>query len=152
MLDDLKAKVDGALKLAVAGAVMAAAGIAAFICFAVSLFLWTQQNYGTLEAWTAIGGLFLLVALGGAVAWIVIRSRDAKPTRRPQESSAVARLLQEPAVLLTGVQLARALGARGLIPLLIFGAVAFGVAANRNGHGAREHGTGFAADAAPHQD
>jgi hypothetical protein len=134
MFDDLKRKVDGALKLAVAGAIAVAGGTAAFMCFAVVLFLAVQQSYGTLEAWVALGALFAAVAATGAITLLVVRSRAARAKRRREhEPSAVARLLQEPAVLLTGIQLARVLGVRGVLPLLIVAAVVGGVMANRNG-------------------
>jgi hypothetical protein len=141
LFDDLKAKVDGMLKLAVAGAMASAAAMAAFICFAVALFLWTQQNYGTLEAWLVLGGLFVVIAALGATILLVVRRRATKiqPRERVQESGALARLLQEPAVLLTGVQLARMIGGRGLLSLLILGAVVGGVMMNRNGHSHRPH-------------
>ena len=78
LFDDLKHKVDGMLKLAVAGAVVSAAAMAAFICFVVALFLWTQQNYGTLEAWLALGGLFILVAALGGAVMLAVRA-DFRP-------------------------------------------------------------------------
>ncbi|MEX0590499.1 MAG: hypothetical protein WD207_05390 [Xanthobacteraceae bacterium] len=140
LFDDLKLKVDGMLKLAVAGAIVAGATTAALICFAVVLFLWTQQNYGTLEGWVALGALFVLVAAIGTTVFLVVRQRVKRrqPRERAQEASALARFLQEPAVLLTGVQIARTLGARGLLPLLILGAVVGGVMMNRNGHSGHE--------------
>jgi hypothetical protein len=141
LIDDLKAKVDGMLKLAVAGAIAASAAVVAFICFTVALFLWMQQTYGPLEAWLAIGALFAMLAALGAIFLLVLRRRTNKAaTVRAQEPSAAARLLQEPAVLLAGLQVLRLVGKRGLIPIILLGAVAGGIMLNhRNGHAGREH-------------
>jgi hypothetical protein len=134
LLDDLKRRIDGALKIAVAGAVAASAAIAAFACLAIVLFLWTQQNYGTMEAWLALSGVFAAVAAIGGIVVLAVRRRVPPMRREPvRETNAFARLLQEPAVLLTGLQLARGLGVRGLLPLLVLAAVAGGVMTSRNG-------------------
>jgi hypothetical protein len=143
LFDDLKRKVDGALKIAVAGAVAAAAATAAFVCLAVVLFLWTQQNYGTMEAWLALAGLFAFVAAIGGIVVLAVRRRPP-PAPRERETTAFARLLQEPAVLLTGLQLARGLGIRGLLPLLVLAAVAGGVMTSRNGRSDPAHHQGHA--------
>ncbi len=129
------------LKLAVAGAIAAAAATVAFFCFAVSLFLWVQQNYSTLDAWVALGVLFFVVAIVCGIVMIVVRRRrptprsEAKPREQP---SAVSRLLQEPAVLLTGLQIMRLLGPRVIVPVILLGAVAGGLLMGRNGHSHRE--------------
>jgi len=133
-MDELRTKIDGALKLAVAGAIFVAAAFAAFVCFAVALFLWTQQTYGVLEAWLAIGGLFLLVAIAGGTAALVVRRRRPLPPPPPRRAEPAATLLQDPAVVVAGLQLARTLGARGILPLLVVGAIAGGFLMNRNGH------------------
>jgi hypothetical protein len=134
------------LKLAVAGAIAAAAAVVAFMCFAIALFLWMQQTYGALEAWLAIGALFAALALAGLIAILVLRGRRHRPrakravaeraAARSEDPGMVAKLLQEPAVLLTGLQLLRFVGVRRLVPLLILGAVAGGFMLNRNGHSA----------------
>jgi hypothetical protein len=137
-LDDLKRRVDGALKIAVAGAVAAAASTAAFACLAIVLFLWTQQNYGTMQAWLALAGLFAAVAAIGGIVVLAVRRRPP-PAPRERETPAFARLLQEPAVLLTGLQLVRGLGVRELLPLLVLAAVAGGVMTSRNGRSDPAH-------------
>ena len=137
LIDDLKAKVDGMLKLAVAGAIAASAAVVAFMCFTVALFLWMQEIYGTLEAWLAIGACFAALAMLGGIFMIVLRRRThpvKAATVRAEEPSMIARLLQEPAVLLTGLQILRLVGARRILPLVILGAVAGGLMLNRNGH------------------
>jgi formate hydrogenlyase subunit 3/multisubunit Na+/H+ antiporter MnhD subunit len=140
-IDDLKQKIDTMLKLAVAGAIAAAAATVAFFCFAISLFLWVQQNYSTLDAWVAIGTLFVVVAIACGIVMIVVRKRRpaarSEPKRREQPS-AVSRLLQEPAVLLTGLQIVRILGPRVIVPVILLGAVAGGLLMGRNGHSHRD--------------
>lgn len=141
LIDDLKSRVDSMLKLAIAGAVASAAVTVAFFCFAVALFLWVQQNYSTLEAWLALGGLFAAVAAIGGIVMLAVRGRRKIPPLqpRPQEASAVSRLLQDPTLLITGVQIARMIGGRRLLPLLLLGVVAGGFFMSRNGHPARSH-------------
>jgi formate hydrogenlyase subunit 3/multisubunit Na+/H+ antiporter MnhD subunit len=148
-LDDLKDKVDAMMKLAVAGAIASAAAVVAFFCFAISLFLWVQQTYGTLDAWLALGGLFLVLAIICGIVMISLRrprKKEKRPDPKPREQTiSVSRLLQEPAVLLTGLQLVRMLGPRVIVPALILSAVAGGFLMSRNGNGHRDtHG---AADA-----
>jgi hypothetical protein len=140
-LDDLKEKVDAMMKLAVARAIASAAAVVAFFCFAISLFLWVQQTYGTLDAWLALGALFLMLAIVCGIVMITLRRR--KPVKRPEpkpreQPSAVSKLLQEPAVLLTGLQLVRMLGPRVIVPALILSAVAGGFLMSRNGNGHRD--------------
>jgi hypothetical protein len=140
-LDDLKDKIDAMMKLAVAGAIASAAAVVAFFCFAISLFLWMQQTYGTLNAWLSLGALFLSLAVICGIVMLSLRRR--KPEKRPapklrEQPSTTSRLLQDPAVLLTGLQLARMLGPRVIVPALIVSAVAGGfLMSGRNGNGHR---------------
>ena len=139
LFDDLKLKVDGMVKLAVAGMIAAAAAIVAFFCFAVALFLWMQQTYGSLEAWMALGVVFAALAAISAIFILTRRGRrDVTPAPKPRETaSGVSRLLQEPAILLTGLQVVRMLGVRGMLPIILLGAVAGGIFMSRNGHSTR---------------
>ena len=140
LFDDLKLKVDGMLKLAVVGMIATAAAIVAFFCFAVALFLWMQQTYGTLEAWMALGVLFAALAAIGSIFILNLRRRRVTSAPKPREAaSGMSRLLQEPAVLLTGLQIVRMLGVRGVLPIILLGAVAGGLFMNRNGHSTRLH-------------
>lgn len=140
LLNELRTKIDGAFKLAVAGSIVVVAGVLAFISFTVVLFLWTQQSHGTLEAWAAIGVLFLLIAAVGLAALLTYRRnrRRAGGPPRPARQN----LLQDPAVAVAALQLARTLSARGLLPLLIIGAFAGGILMNlnRNGHAGKAQG------------
>jgi len=140
-IDDLRQKIDTMLKLAVAGAIAAAAATVAFFCFAISLFLWVQQNYSTLDAWMALGALFVAVAIVGGIVMLMVRKRRPAPRPEPkprEQPSTVSRLLQEPAVLLTGLQIVRLLGPRVIVPIILLGAVAGGLLMGRNGHSHRD--------------
>lgn len=143
LFDELRAKVDGALKLAVAGSILAFAAVAAFVSLVVALFLWTQQNYGLLEAWVVLGGLFALIAVGSAIALLTMRRGRTRSARQRRDQPGFNRVLQDPEVIVAGLQVVRQLSARGLLPLLIVGAVAGGLMMNRNGHAGREHTTGL---------
>lgn len=139
-IDDLKQKVDAMLKIAVAGAIAAAAAVVAFFCFAISLFLWVQQTYGTLDAWMALGALFVAVAIVCGILMLVLRRRRPAPRVAPkhrEHAGAMSRLLQEPAILLTGLQVMRILGPRVIVPVLLLSAVAGGLLLGRNGHSHR---------------
>jgi predicted Kef-type K+ transport protein len=129
LFDDLKLKVDAALKAMIVLGVVAAAATAAFICLAVALFLWTEQSYGLLEAWVVLGTLFVIVAISGALVFVVVRRRRLK--HRAAQEKSVSRFLQDPAVILAGLQLVRILGVRRLVPLLAIGAIAAGLMLNR---------------------
>lgn len=148
LFDDLKQKIDGMLRLVVAGSIAAAAGVVAFFCFAVALFLWMQQAYGTLEAWLTLGALFVTIAAIAGVVAQIVRSRSARRQRaRPREEpSLVARAMQDPAILLAGVQVMRMLGARNVIPVVLLGAVAGGLLMGRNGNRAPEADEGGESD------
>jgi hypothetical protein len=141
LFDDLKRKIDDMLKIAVAGAIAAAAGTVAFFCLAIALFLWMQQIYGTLEAWLSLAALFVGVAAVAGVVVLAIRNRPAvrsEKRERNEEPSMISKMLQEPAVLLTGLQLMRMLGARNILPVILLGAVAGGLLMGRNGHSQRD--------------
>src|SRR5690606_20810138 len=124
----------GMLRLAIAGVVVAAAATVAFFCFSIALFLWTQHAYGTLEAWLALGVLFAAVAAVAGIAALIVRRRPAmRPPQHPRPGAA-ARLMQDPAGLLTGLQIVRVLGARNVLPVVLLGALAGGLLMGRNGH------------------
>jgi len=62
-LDEFKVSFNLTLKAMIAGAIFAFAGMAAFICGLVVLFLWTLQTYGLMYAWGSVAAVFGVVAL-----------------------------------------------------------------------------------------
>lgn len=123
LLDDLRHRLDSTLRTAVAAAVVAAAAVALFVCVAVMLFLWTQQNFGVIEAWAALSALFAITALAG-VAYLMARPRKPRPVRRPAPTA--QRWLQDPVVVLGALRLVSQVGLARMVPLLFLGGIAAG--------------------------
>lgn len=139
LIDEFKVRLDLTLTALIAGAVVAFAGTAAFFAGLVILFLWTLQTYGLMYAWAAVAAAFGAIAL---IALIPLVSSGRK--RRALAKVAKQRVAeaeakrhsepewwQDPTMLLTGVQIARAVGIRRLLPILAIGAVVAGVALSR---------------------
>jgi len=131
VIDDLKAKVNSALRLTSLAAVAAAALLIAlgFLCAAAFIFL--LDRYGAVQACLAGAGLFFIVTLIAAIAYIV-RKRRIEARAAARTKSAAQSLLADPAMLGTAVQVIRLVGVKRLLPILALGGLAFGLMASRN--------------------
>ncbi len=139
LIDDFRVNLELTLKAMIAGVIFAAAGVAAFACGLVILFLWTLETYGVIYAWGAIACAF------GAIALLALISLLSSGHRRRMLSRAAARRAaeaeaerkrhpewwQDPTILLTGLQVVRTICFRRLLPILALGAVVAGVAISR---------------------
>ncbi len=131
--DELKVSFNLTLRAMVAGAIFAFAGMTAFACGLVVLFLWTLQTYGLMQAWGAVAAVFGIVALFALIP-LVASSRKRRALQRAAEirlakaeaGRAKDPEWQNPAALLTGLQIVRTLGVRGTLPILAVAAVAAG--------------------------
>jgi hypothetical protein len=88
------------------------------------------QNYGLIEACLTGAAIFFVIALIGIVVYAVRKSqirREAKETAK----SALHTALADPMVVAAGIQAARAIGIKRLVPLLAVGGLALGLLANR---------------------
>lgn len=132
--DELKVSFHLTLKAMIAGAIFAFAGMAAFICGLVVLFLWTLQTYGLMYAWGVIAAVFGVVALFALIPLLASsrkraalqRAAEMRLAKAEAEKSKDPEWWQNPAALLTGIQIARTVGIKGLLPILAIGAVAAG--------------------------
>lgn len=139
LIDDFKLRLDLTLKAMVAGAIFAFAGMAAFICGVVVLFLWVLQTYGVMQAWGVVAGLFGVIALLALIPLLSSGRRRRALARAAEQRAAQAEAeknrkpdwWQDPAMMLTGLQLARTIGIKRLLPVLAIGAVIAGVAISR---------------------
>lgn len=132
-IDDFKTRIDLTLKAVVAGAIAAFAAVTAFWCAIVVLFLYVMQTFGTLQAWATIGGVFLLLAILAAIPLLGVARRQREIKHKEilrkaaeQKKEREKDWWQDPAMLLTGVQIARGLGIKRMLPVLAIVAVAGG--------------------------
>jgi hypothetical protein len=129
IVDDIKDSTSSAVRQA---SLMAIAGFAlliaiAFLCAAG--FIYMLQNYGAIVACIAGGVLFLVVTLS-AFVWSTALKQQHE-LRMRQRAKAARSPLVDPALVITGVQLARAIGVKRLLPLLAIGGLALGLMATR---------------------
>jgi hypothetical protein len=133
LVSELKDKLDRALATAVLAAIAASAGVAAFFFVCVAIFVWTQQNYGTVTACIVLAVLFAVVASIAITIIAVARRRAAERSRRRQ--SAKPQWWLDPAVMTLGVELAKVVGPRRIASMAVLGALVAGILFNRSSAG-----------------
>jgi hypothetical protein len=129
IVDEFKDTVSSTLRQAslmsvVALALLVAAG---FLCAAA--FVVVLESYGPVVACLVLAGIFILVAIIAGVIYAV-RKRQMEAQARRQRARA-ANLLADPLVLTTGLQIARTIGLKRLLPLIAIAGVALGFLATR---------------------
>jgi Ca2+/Na+ antiporter len=134
-LAELKARLDASLRVAAWGAVATLASVVALLFFCVAFFTWLAQQYGPITAGLVLGGIFLLITLITGVICMAVRRKRVKT--RVKEASAGSTWWQDPALLLTGLQIARMIGVRRLVPIAIIGGIAAGLLGGQKPSGTR---------------
>lgn len=134
-IDDLKHATGTGLRMT---SLVAIAGFAGFIalCFAcAAVFIAMLQNHGAIAACLTIAGIFVVIAGIFGVIYTQkqkrARERAAAAARAAARAAASAPLI-DPMMVATGIQVARAVGLKKLVPLLALVGVAVGYMANRN--------------------
>jgi uncharacterized membrane protein len=133
LVSELKDKLDRALTTAVLAAIAAAAGVAAFFFVCVAIFVWTQQNYGTVTACAVLAILFAVLAAIAVTIIVLARRRAAERSRRRQ--NAKPQWWLDPAVMTLGVELAKTMGPRRIASMAVLGALVAGILFNRSSAG-----------------
>lgn len=135
IIDDLKNSTGNSLRMT---SLMALAGFAGFValCFlSAAAFIAVMQRYGVIKACLTIAGIFVLIAAIFAQVYATkqkrARERAAAAARAAARAAANAPLI-DPMMVATGIQIARTLGLKKVIPLLALVGVALGYMANRN--------------------
>ncbi len=100
-----------------------------FLCAAV--FVLMLERYGPVQACFAGAGVFFLLTLAAAASYMVYK-RELDKRARAARSSAPS-VLADPMLIATGLQLARAIGIKRLLPILAVGGLALGILASRAG-------------------
>jgi hypothetical protein len=130
-MQDLRDKLDDALKATVFAGAAAAAIVAATFFICVAIFVWTEQHYGTVTASLVLAIVFLLAATAALLLnWIV--HQRAKERRQQQRARQNVQWWTDPMVITAALEIYRMLGNKRLATALV-GALVEGALANRSG-------------------
>jgi hypothetical protein len=129
LLDDVKDSVVRAARLASVAAVMVVALFVAVSFLCAAAFICVFQRYGLITACLAGAAVFFL--LGILCAAVYFAQKRHANTRAKAAKSATHNLLTDPMLLATGLQVARAVGFKRLLPILAIGGLALGFLAGR---------------------
>jgi hypothetical protein len=111
-------------------AVAAAVGLfitTSFLCAAA--FVFVLDHYGLVQACLTGAAIFFIVTMIAALSYI-IRKR-AMEKRAAAAARAAVHTGFDPMLLATGLQIARAIGIKRLVPILAIGGIALGFLASR---------------------
>ena len=131
MIDDIKESTGITLRLT---SLALAAAVALFIttCFlCAAAFIFVLDRYGPVYACLAGAAIFLVVTLIAAGSYMV-RKRQIRI--HAEKVARAAAPLIDPAMVAIGIQVARAIGFKRIVPILAIGGVALGLMAARGGH------------------
>jgi hypothetical protein len=130
LIDDFKDSTGTALRLTSLAAVAAIALLVttSFLCAAA--FVFVLEKYGPVQACLTGAGIFFVVAMIAATAYMV-RKKQIEKRARERTKSAAQTMLADPMLVAAGIQLVRAIGVKKLIPILAVGGLALGFLASR---------------------
>jgi hypothetical protein len=134
MIDDFKDSTGTAMRLSflVGAAALALFITTSFLCAAA--FVLVLQQYGLIQACLAGAAIFFVVTLIAGGSYMMrkrqIRARAVAAAKSAAQSPAI-----DPMMLAAGIQIARAVGLKKLIPILAIGGLALGFLASRRDGG-----------------
>ena len=134
VIDDFKDSTGTALRLSflVAAAALALFITTSFLCAAA--FVLVLQQYGLIQACLAGAAVFFVVTLIAGGTYMMrkrqIRARAVAAAKSAAQSPAI-----DPMMVAAGIQIARAVGLKRLIPILAIGGLALGFLASRRDGG-----------------
>jgi hypothetical protein len=134
LLEDVRDTTGGALRLTSLAAAVAVSLLitVSFLCAAA--FVYVQQTYGTLPACLAGAGVFLAAAVIAAIVYAALKrkmQREAAARAAARAKATMDAAITNPMLLAAGLQAARSLGVKRLIPLVAIGAIGLGLLASR---------------------
>ena len=138
LIGDLRDSAGNAVRLTslAAAAAMALLVTTGFLCAAA--FVFVLQKYGPIEACLTGSAIFFVVTLIAAASYMIrkrqIEARAAEQAARAAKSAAQT-MLADPMLITAGIQVARAIGMKKLIPILAIGGLALGFLASRAAQG-----------------
>lgn len=129
-IDDFKTNTSTTLRLSALVVVNIVALVIALIFLCAAGFIYISREYGSIIACLAGAGLFLVAALV-VLAIHGEQKRRAEVRRKEAAKRASQSILSDPALLATGLQLARVIGIKRLLPVIALGGLALGLMAAR---------------------
>jgi hypothetical protein len=135
MIDDIKDSTGVTLRMT---SLALAAAVALFIttCFlCAAAFMFVLQKYGPIEACLTGAAVFFVVTAIAAGSYMV-RKRQLRIRAEKMAKAAANSPMFDPAMVAVGIQVARAVGFKRLVPILAIGGVALGLLAARGHAGA----------------
>ena len=130
MIDDIKESTGVAVRMTSLAAAIAIAAFVTISFLCAAAFAYVLQTYGLIEACLTGAAIFFAVALVEIIVYAV-RKNQLRHEVKETAKSALHTALADPMVVAAGIQAARAIGVKGLIPLLAVGGLALGLLANR---------------------
>lgn len=130
MIDDLKESTGVAVRMTSLAAGIALTLFVALSFLCAAAFVYVLQTHGLIEACLTGAAIFFVIALVGIIVYAVRKSQIRREARETAKS-ALQTALADPMVLAAGIQAARAIGVKRLVPLLAVGGLALGLLANR---------------------
>ena len=134
MIDDIKESTGVTLRLT---SLALATAVTLFIttCFlCAAAFIFVLDRYGPVYACLAGAAIFLVVTLIAAGSYMVRKRQIRIHAEKAAKAAAAAAPLIDPAMIAVGIQVARAVGFKRIVPILAIGGVALGLMAARGGH------------------
>ena len=130
LISSFKQKIDATMQSMMWVLIALAAAIAAVCFFCVAAFGWLSVYYGPIMASAILGVAFLVIATIALIVSIVLRRRS-EARRRLAAEQAKTQWWLDPALVATGLEIGKVLGARRLMSLAALAAVIMGVAMMR---------------------
>lgn len=127
-IDDFKESAGSAMRLTCLALIAAFAAFVTIVFLCAAAFVFVLQNYGLIEACLSGAAIFFLITFIAAVI-LLIRRKAAKRRAIQHAKAATQNFFADPMVMAAGLQLARAVGIKKLIPILAVGGLAFGLLA-----------------------
>jgi hypothetical protein len=134
LIEDFKASAGTTIRLTSLAAA-AAVGLfitTSFLCAAAFVFVF--DRYGLVPACLTGAAIFFVVTLMAAISYMV-RKRQIETRVAEAARTAVNTAVVDPMLLATGLQLARTIGFKRLLPILAIGGLALGFLASRQAVG-----------------
>jgi uncharacterized membrane protein YbhN (UPF0104 family) len=134
VIEDIKDSTTTTLQLSTIAVVIAFAALIAIAFLCAAAFVAVLEAYGPIWACLAGAAVFFIVAMFAVAVYAIRKSRAARRAaeRQERQKPAAYAALADPTVMAIGLQVARTVGMKRLVPVLAIGGIALGLLASRH--------------------